>query len=215
MLDWQPISDARAGWVRCNGNTISKSGAGGSERNNADCQALFEYLYGKYDNTICAVSGGRTGSAANDFNNGKTIGLLDCREIAIGGLSTMGSTVGDRGGFGGPSGPPIERGDRNTPAGIIGEISHQLSTGEMTAHAHDLPPLTDPGHAHTVATGNSGTINAALGPGPTIALPGGSIGTGSATTGVALTSTVTSTNGSSAAHNNTPRTMLGTFYQRL
>jgi hypothetical protein len=212
------VNEERAGWVRCNGSTIG-SGSSGATYHSSEGQALFEYLWNKYnvspDNICPIVAGGTRGATASgDWSGAKQLRLLDLREIIPAGLSTMGA-AGDRGGFAPVALIATERGDRNTAASIIGEITHPLSTGEMTAHAHDLPSLTDPGHAHTVATGSSGTINAALGPGPTIALPGGSIGTGSATTGVALASTVTSTNGSSAAHNTTPRIMLGTFYQRL
>jgi hypothetical protein len=218
MMDWQPISDARAGWVRCNGNTISKSGAGGSERNNADCQALFEYLYGKYPDAICPVSGSRTGNATNDFNNGKTIGLLDFREMTIGGLSTMGALAGDRGNF---ANIPHERGDQNTAASVVGEIVHQLTAVDTPTHSHGGSTGTnDVTHNHGggtlfdhYSTGSAGTSGSA-----TTVVTGVDSGGAGATDNESTSHShlfTTGNFGGNQPHNVTSRTMLGTFYMRL
>ena len=68
------------GWVRCNGLTIGSVSAipAATERGNADCQALYEYLWGA-DGTL-AVSGGRGSSAHTDWTSNKT--TLRCPTIA-------------------------------------------------------------------------------------------------------------------------------------
>jgi microcystin-dependent protein len=77
------------GWVRANGRTIGSSTSGATERANADCQALFEYLWGADANL--AVSGGRGASAAADWAANKTITLPDSAGRAIAGLDDMGA----------------------------------------------------------------------------------------------------------------------------
>ncbi|MBR0948478.1 hypothetical protein ABIF68_007860 [Bradyrhizobium japonicum] len=82
------------GWVRANGRTIGSATSGATERANADCQALFQYLWGVDANL--AVSGGRGASAAADWAANKTIALPDWRGRALAGLDDMGNSAAGR-----------------------------------------------------------------------------------------------------------------------
>lgn len=83
-----------SGYVRANGRTIGSATSGASERANADCQALFEYLWGADANLT--VSGGRGASANADWVANKTITLPDLRGRVIAGLDDMGNTASGR-----------------------------------------------------------------------------------------------------------------------
>jgi hypothetical protein len=94
MTHWEPIQGAKTGFVRCNGRTIGNAVSGGAERANADCEALFTYLWNALANAQAAVSGGRGASAAADFTAGKTIDLPDLRGALPIGLDGMGNSLG-------------------------------------------------------------------------------------------------------------------------
>jgi hypothetical protein len=229
---WQPTGGARSGWVQSNGNTIGNSSSGATERGNSDCLQLFEYLYNKYPDVYCPVSGGRTvGGAAIDFGNNKNIKLLDMREIIAGGLSTMGHNpasggAADRGGYAAISPIATDFGDRNTPASVIGEIIHRLVEVEVPSHSHGGGGTTASNsvdHTHDggglfdaydtqIVHGSSG--GAALATVPNTINASGSASTGGESTSHTHTYTIPSFGGDST-HNNTPRIMVGTFYQRL
>ena len=83
-----------SGFVRANGRTIGSSTSGGTERANADCQALFEYLWSADANLV--VSTGRGASANADWTANKTIAIPDWRGRVIAGMDTMGATSADR-----------------------------------------------------------------------------------------------------------------------
>lgn len=83
-----------SGWVRANGRTIGSATSGATERANADCQALFQYLWSADGNL--AVSGGRGASAAADWAANKTIALPDWRGRALAGLDDMGNSAAGR-----------------------------------------------------------------------------------------------------------------------
>jgi microcystin-dependent protein len=83
-----------SGFVRANGRTIGSSTSGATERANADCDALFEYLWNTDPNLV--VSGGRGVSSAADWAANKTIALPDWRGRAIAGLDDMGNSVAGR-----------------------------------------------------------------------------------------------------------------------
>jgi hypothetical protein len=93
---WVPVAGTRSGWVRANGRTMGSGSSGGTERANSDTQALFEYLWNNFSDSICAVSSGRGASAAADFNAAKTITLLDLRGRAGLGLDDMGNSAASR-----------------------------------------------------------------------------------------------------------------------
>jgi hypothetical protein len=83
-----------SGWVRANGNTIGSATSGATERANADCQSLFQYLW--TNDTSLTVSTGRGASAAADWAANKTIALPDMRGRTLAGMDTMGSTNASR-----------------------------------------------------------------------------------------------------------------------
>ncbi|MCS3692006.1 hypothetical protein ABIF07_001078 [Bradyrhizobium elkanii] len=85
----QPIN----GWVRLNGRTIGSAVSGATERANADCQALFVYLWGD-PNSV--VPGGKGASASADWAANKVITLPDARGRVIAGLDDMGNSAAGR-----------------------------------------------------------------------------------------------------------------------
>ncbi|MET4628448.1 hypothetical protein ABIB83_005481 [Bradyrhizobium sp. I1.8.5] len=129
-----------AGFVRMNGRTIGSASSGASERSNADCQALFNFLWNA-DSSL-AVSPSRGVSSAADWAANKTIATPDARGRTLAGLGDMGSTDAGRltaTWFGAPPGqlgagggaetralalanlPPI------TPAGVISNGAISIS----------------------------------------------------------------------------------------
>lgn len=90
---WQPVAGARTGWVRANARTIGSAASGATERANADCEALFLYLWNNFSNTLCPVTGGRGASAAADWAANKVIATLDMRSKSILGLDDMANTA--------------------------------------------------------------------------------------------------------------------------
>src|SRR6185295_18945732 len=82
------------GFVRANGSTIGSAFSGAIERANADCQALFEYLWNA--DTSLLVSGGRGANSLADWNGNKTITLPDMRGRVLAGMDTMGNANASR-----------------------------------------------------------------------------------------------------------------------
>jgi hypothetical protein len=82
------------GWVKLNGQTLGNVGSGAAV-SGEDYEDLFTYLWEHFDDTICAVSGGRF-TAGNDWAAGKTIGLLDLRGRFVVGLDDMGAAAANR-----------------------------------------------------------------------------------------------------------------------
>lgn len=83
-----------AGFVRVNGRTIGSATSGATERANADCQALFNYLWNADANLN--VTPARGVSSAADWAANKTIALPDFRGCAISGLDDMGNSAAGR-----------------------------------------------------------------------------------------------------------------------
>lgn len=81
----------REGFVRMNGRTLGSATSGATERANADCEDLFEYIWNNYANGQAGVSGGRGGSAAADWASNKTITIPDYRGAALTGFGDMGN----------------------------------------------------------------------------------------------------------------------------
>lgn len=142
-----------AGFVRANGRTIGSSTSGATERANADCQALFVYLWGNDPNLT--VGGGRGASGIADWTANKTLTLPDLRGRGISGLDDMGNSAAGRltsAGFGSAA----------TTLGVAG------GTETKTLATANLPPYTPSG---TI----SGVVNSPL------TVPGrspGSVGAG-------------------------------------
>ena len=117
------------GFVRANGRTIGSSTSGATERANADCQALFEYLWTTDANLT--VSTGRGATANADWVANKTIALPDLRGRVMAGIDDMGSSAAGRltdavSGFG----------------DVLGETGGAQSKTLITAN---LPPYTPSG----------------------------------------------------------------------
>lgn len=89
-------SGSLTGFARLNGRTIGNATSGATERANADTQALFEYLWGEFPDTICPVSGGRGASATADYNAGKQLTLIDGRGRSFFGADGMGTSRANR-----------------------------------------------------------------------------------------------------------------------
>jgi microcystin-dependent protein len=190
---------ALTGFVRANGRTIGSATSGASERANADCQSLFEYLWTADANLT--VSTGRGASANADWVANKTITLPDWRGRALAGLDDMGNSAAGR----------LTATYFGTAATVLGAAggaeSHTLTTPEIASHTH-VNSLTDPGHTHDVhisSTASTGGGGALLGSNP------GAV-TQSATTGITITNAAA---GGGGAHKNVQPTMLATVYLKL
>jgi microcystin-dependent protein len=126
---------ADAGWVRCNGGTISKDGGGGSELASAATQGLFEYLWNKHGDIICPVVGGRGGTAITDFNAGRKLTLPDMRGRAPFGIDVMGNASANR--IAATYIDTASPATRDTVGAIGGDDDIALTTAQMPAHSHD------------------------------------------------------------------------------
>lgn len=195
---------ARAGWVRDNGRTIGSGSSGATERANADCQALFLFLWTSYADTFCPVLGGRGANAAADWAADKQITLPDKRGRLPCGLDDMGNASANR-----LNGVTFALGNATTAGSAGGAATHTLALSEMPVHGHSVS-LTDPGHKHNVGLqpnapggGGGGWITAA---------PNVNAETTTVTTGITLSQ---SNAGGGAAHNNMPPFFTGTWYRKL
>lgn len=99
------------GWLFLDGNTIGNAASGGTARANADCLNLFTFLWNRFSNTICPVSGGRGATALADFNANKTIKLLDARGVCLVAPDNMGGA--SRGVLAGFTSPGVFGGGQN------------------------------------------------------------------------------------------------------
>lgn len=185
---------ALSGFVRLNGRTIGSATSGATERANADCQALFEYLWGADANL--AVSTGRGLTANADWTANKTLTLPDLRGRMIAGLDDMGNTAASRltsatitgpttlGAAGGTETKTIAQGNLpnvnffGTAAVTINNILVKYSTGNFAAGVNGAVTginftLSNTGNtstvnsdsgAATVASGGSGTALSSMPP---------------------------------------------------
>jgi hypothetical protein len=195
---------ALTGFVRANGRTIGSATSGASERANADCQSLFEYLWTADANLT--VSTGRGASANADWVANKTIALPDWRGRALAGLDDMGNSAAGR----------LTATYFGTAATVLGAAggaeSHTLTAAESAALTY-TSTVTDPGHAHNIQF----QANSADAPGSfanigTINTGAGSTSTEAGTTGVTV---ATTSNAGGGAHKNVQPTMLATVYLKL
>lgn len=212
---WLDVQGQRTGWVRDNGRTIGSATSGATERANADCEALFAYLWNKYSDTFCPVSTGRGANAAADWAANKTIQLRDKRNCVPGGLDDMGNSAA-----GGYAGVPVISGDVTTAGSVIGGNTHQLTSDELAQHDHTVF-LHDPQHDHDqLGTAQPSGMG---GPGGLPYTYPQSAKTSKSSTGITLWSDGDNTGnqnkvgatGGNSAHNNVQRTVLGTFYRKL
>jgi microcystin-dependent protein len=208
-VKWRPYQGTLAGWVRLNGRTIGSAASGASERANADCLALFQYIYANFTDAFCPVSGGRTGNSADDFTiNNKTITLLDMRNKSPFGLDDMGNSA--VGGFGGIT---FDQGDATTAGSKGGDATHTLTLAQIPAHDHGGVTSSNGAHTHVTDVGHSGTAQSGAGT---------SAGSHNTSENNNLTSSsdgahihTISSAGSGSAHPTISPFMLGTWYIRL
>lgn len=193
------------GFVRLNGRTIGSATSGATERANADCQALFQYLWGADSNL--AVSTGRGASANADWVANKQLTLPDFRNRAIAGLGDMGNS--DAALF---AGVTFTNGNSTTLGSTLGAGQSRLTSTSM------FPPYSPTG---TITNGAiSVTVN-----GTAYTANGGQPGGGGAAGGAAgpnvgsasqATSTFTGTSvGSSAPFSTVSPLNLVTIYGKL
>lgn len=200
---WLDIQGTRTGWVRDNGRTIGSASSGATERANADTATLYSYLWNNFSNIICPVSTGRGANAAADFAANKTITLPDKRGYIPGGLDDMGNSAAGR-----YANVPVVSGDAITAGSVLGETTHTLTKAESAVLTYTAA-VTDPGHDHTggmnyFAQGNSGSSG--------LFVSSGTPRTGPSTTGITVGVTADAGGG---AHNNQPKTVLGSFFRKL
>lgn len=133
------------GFVRCNGLTIGNSTSGAVERANADCQALFEYLWSTGVLQVFAGGTPSRGATANgDWVASKNIALPDLRGRSIAGMDDMGSTAANRltASFFGAAANVLGNGG--------GSEMHQLTAAEMFPHTHSgSTGFVSSDHTHT------------------------------------------------------------------
>jgi hypothetical protein len=185
---------ARTGFVRANGRTIGSVSSGASESANADCQDLFEYLWGADANLT--VSTGRGASANADWVANKTIALPDWRGRALAALDDMGNTAAGR----------LTSTYFGTAATVLGAASSAESNNVILTHNH---AITDPGHAHigSITQGDSANPAGAFVARSTVSSGTQAVSINSNTTGISINNA-----GSASAHNIVQPTMLATFY---
>lgn len=197
-----------SGFVRMNGRTIGSASSGATERANADCQTLFEYLWDA-DSSL-AVSGGRGASAASDWSANKTIALPDGRGYALAGLADMGSSASTI--FNGAS---FTFGTGTTLGAYLGAARRSLSASNMA-------PYTPSGTVSLAASGGGSATNFFRSNGVVVTgfqgggagFDGVQSGTGSLQT-ITAAFTGTANTGTSAPFDAISPYLLLTFYMKL
>jgi hypothetical protein len=210
-VKWRLEESTIAGWVRVNGKTIGNASSGASERANADCQALFIYVWSTYADSICPVVGGRGGSALADFGAGKQITLLDARGRAIFGVDDMGNAA-----LGGFTGVTFTKGNATTGGASGGLNSTTLTQAQLPAVS---PTFTGTNGVVNVSGGSAfqgGTPVGGVtsGGGGLVAFFGGGFGAVNSTGNFTPAGTI-SPLGSGAAIPSVPSCLLGTLFWKL
>lgn len=200
---------SHSGWVRAAGRTIGNASSGAAERANADCEALFLYLWGA-DSTL-VVSGGRGANAASDWAAAKTIALPDMRLRGLIGMASMGSTASTIIGAG-----LFDGGENGDVLGAtVGAGSVNLSISQLPVHTHtaSFSGTAVPPHTHSFGVAYEGS---GVGSNGGYALPSGTGGTTTSAGGHTPAGTVSVENaGSGEAHTNVQPSAVATCYLKL
>lgn len=203
-----------SGWVRANGRTIGSATSGATERANADCQALFQYLWGADANL--AVSGGRGVSATADWAANKTIALPDLRGRVLAGLDDMGNSAASRltsSYFGATATTLGAVGGAESRALTVAQIPTLTATGTTTVYPNGnsslIVPSGDGNYSLTSASSGAGIryVNQSGGPGNLTNATSFSGSNSMTTTGTGGTT--------GGAHATVQPTILSTFYLKL
>lgn len=197
LLRWD--TGLRPGFVRLNARSIGTATSGASERANADCQPLYEYLW----NRGAAVDGGRGASAAADWSANKPLVLPDYRGRVPVGLDSMGNIAAN-----------ILPG-----AAVLGSIGGAatvtLIEAQIPQHTHEVT-ITEAGeHDHLqrgTGASTSGSSTSAM-YSNSLAAPGNQIPT--ALAGKHSHGATAKPTGGGQAHDNVQPFMALTFYIRL
>lgn len=209
-IDWDAVDEARDGWVRLNGRTIGSATSGATERANSDVHDLYVRNWTKYDNSICAVTGGRGANAEADWAANKAMATLNMRFTIAIGLDTMGNSAANL-----ATNVPVVSGNASTAASILGAPTTTLTKAQLPDYDLDVT-VTDEGHTHDKTYNNvfglSGSGSSGIPGGGASGVAQVDLTISSATTGIEVE---VSSGGSGQAHNNTPRVMTGTWYQKL
>lgn len=121
----------RAGWVRANGRSIGSASSSATERANADCEALFLYLWNNVARAEAPVSGGAGASAAADWAANKALTIPATIGRALFGVYGMGATT-----LTPNANASIPSGKEDVVGAAIGEEVNTLTTTKMPSHAH-------------------------------------------------------------------------------
>ena len=200
----------KSGFVRMNGRTIGSATSGATERANADCEPLFEYLWQTDANLT--VSGGRGASAAADWAANKTIKLPDARGSVLAGLDDMGNSDALRLSF--------TFGTLNKTLGAAINMDHETLTTAMlpvtsltfTGTNDPVSVLSDNGQ---LVAGGTHTTGLQSGGSTVTVLDSGSVVTRPTATGTFTPRGSISSFGSGSAHSTAQPTILLTYYVKL
>lgn len=145
-----------AGFVRCNGGSIGKTGTAATERPNDDTSDLFQYLWTFANITL---NGPKT-TAPNDFATGKLLNLPDLRGRVIAGMDDMGAAAAGRltsTYFGAGAVNPSGNTNGITLGNAGGDEKKTLAIADLPAHVHPVNSagsmavsVEDADHRHTV-----------------------------------------------------------------
>lgn len=195
-----------SGWVRAAGRTIGNASSGASERANADCEALFLYLWSE-DSTL-VVSGGRGGNAASDWAAGKAIALPDIRLRSLIGMASMGNSASTL--IAADAFDNSESGD--TLGATVGAGAHVLTTQQMPQHSHTASSGSAGLHLHTHAAPGS-VVQVPFGSAYDVNTPGSA--TNTSASGVHSHEITVNQAGGGLAHPNVQPSAVATCYIKL
>lgn len=159
MAHFELVNTVRTGYVRLNGGSIGNAASAATERNHADTEDLFVYLYNNLTDAIAPVSGGRT-NPAGDFALNKTITLPDFRGASPTGLDDMGNTLGAGGFF---VGLTFSVGSATTAGSRTGSNGIALTIDNLPAHTHAGTTETEGAHTHTGTTNSDNAAHSHTG----------------------------------------------------
>lgn len=145
-----------AGYVWANGNTLGNASSNGTNRANADTQALFNIFWENSTLQLFTSAGStiaRGASAAADFAANRAIAAIDKRERASIGVGTMGGTSTP----GRVTSASTGGGNATTLGGTGGAETHSLTAGENGAHTHNITTHSAGGTVSQLVGGGGGS----------------------------------------------------------